>query len=445
MIVVVMGVLLRLLLIPLTADRQPVLDEKQYLSAGPSIAATGVPSYPNPIWDEAHSSPIYPHFIAACYAVFGPDHLHTSVKLIQALLGGLTALFVHWIALSLFDRRTALLSATIAALYPTFLAYSHYFYSETLYTFLLTAVTAALLRESKLAHALALLGTGLLGGLAALTRSIFLLQAPIIAGWIALRDWVPSRRHVLLALIFVAGVATVIVPWSIRNTLRYDRFLLIDTNAGNVLYKNWNGILPENHDIGLIGRWHHLARRYHLDPLMRDRVEEEHIVDRNNAEIRAAIAYVLEHPGIYMRNSILRATETLNPTSFVVRALRLDHYGAVPRQLEELIVLTIVVSTMGLMIFSVLGLSLFPMTRARMLPTLLILSHTGACVLIISTSRYRYPMMPLLIPFAAHAILDIRNLPKLRDARLRWLAAAALIAFMGYAWIAYVPLSFPTK
>jgi 4-amino-4-deoxy-L-arabinose transferase-like glycosyltransferase len=442
-LIVLIALSARLSVLPWAIDRAPRLDEKQYLSVGPSIVFLGVPRYSNPLWDEAHSSPGYPHLMAACHALFGIDGYRLGVMLVQCILGALTAAFVYWIALMLFGRRAAILSGWIAALYPTFVAYPHYIFSETSYTFIMTGTTALLLYLSSKPKALALLGAGLLAGLAALTRSAFLLQTPFVISWIALRDFALDKRRFALAAAFALGVALVIAPWAARNTARYDRFLLIDTNAGNVLYKNWNAIPPENHDIGLLDRWPRDSNHYRGYPPMRSRVQTENIVDRNNAEIRAALAFTLRYPMIFIRNSAYRTLEAMNPTSFLVRALRNSEYGSTPSIVEEAIVLAVIGSTMALMIFGLLGLLMARITYESFLPILLILTHAGICATIVSTSRYRYPMMALLIPFAAYALLEWRRFPRFAEARLRWLAVGVVAIPMLVAWFIYTPLSFP--
>ena len=437
-LLLVLSTLLKLaLLVP--AARLPLrADERQYVTGAIAIAKTGVPAYTNPNWDEAHSSPLYPYALGAVCLVVGEEHLASAARVLQVLASTLTAWLVFVVAARVFERRIALASAAIVALGPTFVGYTHWFYTETLYTLLFVGLAAVLLGGERPISYRRALAAGLVAGLAALTRGAFVVQAPFVLAWLLLAGDAAPRRRALTALAFALGMTATIAPWTIRNAVRYQRFLLIDTNGGNVLYKNWNAIDQENHDVGLERRWQKEQESYHGAIPLRPRVESDDPLARNSAEIEAAVQFTLAHPLLYAEQSLVRAAEFVNPTSFLVRSIRYGDYDVSPA-VAELVVWSVLLGTMALLAFGAFGLAARPDGAPAALLVLLMLSNVAVCVAIVSMSRYRLPMMPLLAPFAVHGLVSLRRLPAERPRAFT--LALALVVAMAVAWVRYVPYS----
>jgi 4-amino-4-deoxy-L-arabinose transferase-like glycosyltransferase len=422
------------------AERLPLRgDERQYVAGAASIAATGVPDYPNPVWDEAHSSPLYPYGLGLVHRVFGPAGFAAAARTVQVLLSTLIALLVYLIAVRAFDRRVALTATGVTAFFPTIVAYSHYFYTETLYTALFVGIPAVLLGGARPPGAGRVLAAGVVAGLAALARGAYVIQAPFVLLWLLAAGGPTPQRRARAAALFLLGMAIPIAPWSARNTIRYDRFLLIDTNGGNVLHKNWNAIRQENHDVGMDKRWRADRVAYTGPVPFRERVEAADPVERDRAETRAALRFVLAHPLLFARHSLIRAAEFVNPTSFLVRAVRLGDYPGLGPVASEIVVWSVLASTMAVLAFGAIGLAARPPGPVAALPALMILGNVVVCVLIVSMSRYRFPMTPLLIPFAVHGAIEARRFFAGRSP-LRF-AVLAVLAALAAAWVVYVPYS----
>ena len=413
-------------------------DQRQYIRGAETIVETGVPTYWSWPWDEAHSSPVYPYGLALIRKLAGADDFLRATLFVQAGLSTLTALFVFLIALRCFGSRVALWSAALVGFMPTFHAFSHYFLSETVYTTLFVAVPTILLTRAGPLSSKRVFLAGLVGGIAALTKSQFLTLTPFVILWILVQGRSTLGKSSVRAATFLGGVLLVVLPWTIRNTLRYEHFLLVDSNPGNVLYKNWNVLRPENHDVGMFKNWGKDRKAYDGDIPMRPRSSEENIAKRNAEEVRDAILFTLEHPLIFLKHSVTRAQDFFNPTSFLVRGIRKGHYTWLPNWVTELLVWLVLLSTGGVLAFSILGLAARPPTGPALLPAFLLVGCAILCVFIISTSRYRLPMMPLLIPFA---IDGVRNASTLIRERRRLAIAVPVLVFMAVAWIRYVPLS----
>lgn len=173
--------------------------------------------------------PIYPLYIALLLKV-SHGWWPYSVQAGQCLLSGLTCLMVFWIARTLWGLRSGVLASTFTAVHPFLLWYTSRIWIETLETCLFTTIVAAtlylLLKPSWLRAGI----LGLVLGVAALARGVFLPFVAIVPlslgclkqgklGW-------GSRYGALLA-----GLLTVL-PWSLRNWDLTHHFIPIHLGYG---------------------------------------------------------------------------------------------------------------------------------------------------------------------------------------------------------------------
>jgi 4-amino-4-deoxy-L-arabinose transferase-like glycosyltransferase len=131
-----------------------------------------------------------------------------------------------------FDRRTALAAAALAAVAPSLVFLGGGLLSENLFIPLVlgTAALAAWQRDRggwQLAAA-----AGAVLGLAVLTRSNGLLLAlPLMLG---LRGWQPR-------VVALVAIGLTLVPWTVRNYGHFDRVLPLGTQSGYTVAGQWNG------------------------------------------------------------------------------------------------------------------------------------------------------------------------------------------------------------
>ncbi|WP_157721775.1 glycosyltransferase family 39 protein [Tumebacillus avium] len=186
-----------------------------------------------------YRAPGYVLFLGGLYDLFG--HKYRMVYGVQSLLSVATLFAIYLIGRRLFDSQVALLALLIGALYVPFIGYSGVLLTESLFLALFTYALYAFLcgaQDGKLSWYLL---AGALFGLAALTRSVALLLPVIAVIWLMLAaktvrlprpTW---GRLGLMALV----MAAVIAPWTIRNAIEQQQFVLIDTTAGlNLLIGN---------------------------------------------------------------------------------------------------------------------------------------------------------------------------------------------------------------
>jgi 4-amino-4-deoxy-L-arabinose transferase-like glycosyltransferase len=191
--------------------------------------------------------PLYPWILAADFRFFGV-YSAVSAWVILAFDSVLNALMVRtvWeIAERCFNRKVALWSAWIWALYPAAMQYAvKWVWEMTLSAFLFTWVIVLALRMRKVGEAgrpSPSVGSwalfGLMWGLIALTNPSLCLLLPVCGIWVLLgvqRRALPQQilAAILSACVFIGCLA----PWTYRNWRVFHTFVPVRANLGVELY-----------------------------------------------------------------------------------------------------------------------------------------------------------------------------------------------------------------
>jgi hypothetical protein len=199
---VVGALALRLGVMWLVAPSPPIADEAEYLYRSTSLAAGREvigPEIrpPGSIW-----------YYVAFHRLLDPGM--DAVRLANVLAGVVGIALVYLLGSRLFDRRAGVVAAAVAAVYPNLVFYSVSAWNETLYVAL--TLGGLLLLTRRLPWAVA--AAGLLWGLAALTREVGVLLLLVGAGWLA-RPTRDTRRWTSAAVFLAVFLAT-LLPWTIR-------------------------------------------------------------------------------------------------------------------------------------------------------------------------------------------------------------------------------------
>ncbi len=193
---------------------------------GPSVDVT------DPDHLTAYRPPVPSLWYAAIYTVFG--HSYVAAQLGNALLGGLTALWLIRLGGFCFDRRTGWLAGVAFAVFPFGWIYSVGILSEPIAALLVVAVVDAAARIRTDRGFRWALGAGVAFGLLLLTKPGFIFTFPFAALWAL---YVCGRDRRLWARAITLGVTTglVIVPWAVRNLLVLGAFIPFGTGGGQLL------------------------------------------------------------------------------------------------------------------------------------------------------------------------------------------------------------------
>ncbi len=181
--------------------------------------------------------PLYTVFLSAMIYLF--DSLVQRLRLIQALIGALAIIPAYGMATTLFgNRRVGLVAALLVAINYTLAAATTELLTETLFMaglllffWLILAGGAAPAGHSAARRTLV---AGLSLGALALLRSVALPLLPLGALWLLMRR--PPTSRWMPAIMLILGATLVIAPWTIRNYATYGALILIDTTGAENLW-----------------------------------------------------------------------------------------------------------------------------------------------------------------------------------------------------------------
>jgi tetratricopeptide (TPR) repeat protein len=427
------ALLIRLLYLATILDNpfflHPVTDEAMYDIWAQALVA-GEPflnAYPY------YDSPLPAYFLAIVYGLFG--HSYLAVRLVQVLLGTLNVLILYRIAQRLFDPTTAKVAGILAATYLPFLYYEGLLLKESVALFLLDSAVLLILGALARPTWLAFWSVGVTVGLLSLSRinALALIAACLILIAISLRGRTGGRA----ALALLVGVVLVIAPATIRNKLVSGDWIPITVSGGQVLYTA-NNPANQTGDLAPVPFVRPTSLFERID--FHRRAESETGRRMTPAEVGAywrhkSLAFSLEHPLTQARmvgHRFLRFwneaelpdnhwIEIFKRFSWVLRAPLPGYWLVAPFAIVGLILLRQRWRDLGLLylVLAFYLLSLLPFWVS---------------------SRYRLPIVGVLILFAAAGMAESRRMI-LSGLAGAWIKPAILLA--GACLFCWMPMAAP--
>jgi 4-amino-4-deoxy-L-arabinose transferase-like glycosyltransferase len=232
--------------------RAPVFDAAAYASIAANLERDqGFTLGADATQPASNYSPGLPLFVAGVYELSGDVHERLA-RVILALLGTLAVLFTYLIGRRLSGPAAGLIGAAAIAVYPALLEYQGMLMGEPLAAALLSGAVLASLWAADSESRSRWLLPGVAFGALALVRPEYLGIA-VLVGLVVLAKngrtgW---RRSLAPAVLLLAGVAVIVVPWTVRNAIALDRFVPISTGGGQVLFAGT--YLPSDGDPEKVG------------------------------------------------------------------------------------------------------------------------------------------------------------------------------------------------
>lgn len=221
----------------------PVVDAALYDSWGWAIAQGDWLGGKRIFYDP----PLYAYFLGIIYRFFGHNYL--DPRLIQALLGSITCVFIYFLGKRLSGGSLVVGAAAglIAALYKPFIFYDAALLKASLTCFLVGAGFLSVLYASERRSMPLWLLTGAITGLLAMLRVNMLLFGILgIAIWAAilLRGLRTDREQVWgnlkLSIAFIAGLMITLLPGAVRNYHVGGEFVIVSSYMGQNFYTGNN-------------------------------------------------------------------------------------------------------------------------------------------------------------------------------------------------------------
>ena len=385
-----------------------IVDEQEYNAIARNLAEHGEFAFqlgqPTTI-----RPPLYPAAVAGIYRLFGVDNFQ-AVRFCQAVLSLFTVVLLYRLGTDAFGSRTGLWLAGLYCFYPSMLGLNNLLLTEVLFTFFLCAFCWSLLRALQRASVRSLLLAGVILGLAALTRSVMWLF-PVVLVPFLLFTWEGSwRRRTLAATAVLATFLTTVAPWAVRNTRAEQTFVVIDTMGGRnfmmgnyrytPLYRAWDAIALEGEQ-----SW---VREVTENSTPEERLTQGKL---DKLALRRGVKFVAENPELTLKRDAIKFFDFWGLERELIAGAGRGYFG--PLGPAALVLLTAVIfgSYAAALILGVFGAALAPPPdrRAHVFFLLVIAFVCGIHTLVFAHSRYHLPVMPLVLAYAASAIVNRRE------------------------------------
>lgn len=336
--------------------------------------------------------PAYPVFLALLYIVVGRNFL--ALRIIQAIITSLTCIIVLLIGNRVFHSRSvSILAAMVCVLYPYFVFISGILYPEALVTFLISLMVLCLLKtidsSSKAYPTLA----GILLGLSALTKPILLAFLPCIGAWLFFSSDQKKMVFVKFLLLSFMFLLT-LTPWTVRNYRMYGKIVPIDPRIGSHLVMS-----PVMYDI------------YLSSPEAKE-AKKSNMLDEYTYNFNKKVMFILQNRSAFIENytrEFLLFWE-LYPTRLQMRKkeFREEFHRREQRFVSDNIFVKSYIDYISMfsfgpvLFFALIGICYSWQYRyTASLLFFIIMTFALSHALFAAKTRYRIPIEPYLIIFAA--------------------------------------------
>tara|TARA_B100000809_G_scaffold108281_1_gene106766 strand:+ start:186 stop:2393 length:2208 start_codon:yes stop_codon:yes gene_type:complete len=373
----------------------PIVDARSYLELAQRIVGGDWMGGDIPFWQP----PAFPYLLALVVGICG-DSIFTAARVGHAILGASSALLVYRLARRPCDRATATLAAVGTALYGPLLYFEAELLSVALEVFLYLLLLLMLARAQERNQPLDWLLAGLTAGLATITRPNVLIFVLLFAILRFLR--VPqSERRIALGRLLVAagGLAIILAPVTLRNAVVGGEFVLISANGGVNFHIGNHAQQDSMVAIHPGVFWERLV----AEPLA---AGYSSAGQRSSYFYRRGISSIVDDPGGWLR-LMARKTWRLVQGPEIKRNQDLYYARTHSRVLSILLWDRWLSFPHGLVApLAMLGLILSWRRRHDSLDLLrtFLAGYSGSVLLFFVTSRYRVPLVPVAMVFAAIAL-----------------------------------------
>ncbi|EMI20898.1 Tetratricopeptide TPR_2 repeat protein [Rhodopirellula maiorica SM1] len=394
-------------------SQSPVGDSAGYLAWANEIAAGK--------WfgeSTFYQAPAYPYFLAVLQTI-GFESL-TMLRIVQGCMGAATVALIAFAGRWWFTRRIGLTAATMLAVYPPAIYYDTLIQKAGLASFLLAAFLASLAflhRRRRLAvvyQVAALVGVTL--ALLVLTRENALLWVPLVPCWLL---WglcgVALRGRCIATACFGCGAALILFPVAARNAYLGGEWSPTTFQAGPNFYignhHGANGIY-----IPLIaGRGTPVYERSDAEWLAEAETGQE-LSPRQVSRfwMQRAWAEIVQHPIDWIRLMAMKSAMLVNRYEVPdVESIQVYRFSSTP------LAVSLPLWNFGVLLPIACWGMLLKLKNVRRLWLLysLLLTMSLAIVGFFILGRYRQPLVPLLVIWAAIGFWDAIGSLRSRDWR----------------------------
>ena len=358
-------------------------DENNYHSIAVSISnGDGFQSTYNP-YSTNRWAPLQGYILAGIYKLAGESP--AAARFIQDMFAVCCCYLIFWIGYNIFNYVVGLISLMIFSIHPLFVFVANLIYPESNFSlFLLLVIIGVLLgiRDRKVKY---FIFAGIFWGLALLQKPVAIFIAPVFPIVLFFSKKFNFSRILLIYTLIGLVACVVISPWILHNYKKYNKLYFITTEgaysliSGNNPYYTSEDRKKSELPAELDGKFENLT--------------EDEKVDKYTKE---SINFILTQPLVFLKNYSLRF---INFWRFYPDTISKNKFTSKRNTIISAIFY------LFLLPFSFFGMILgLKEWRKNLIFYGFIFSFAFGYSLFITTIRYRLPIEPYLIIFAAVGI-----------------------------------------
>ena len=382
-------------------------------------------------------APLQTAFLASVRALVG-EGTEWVARLVQLVVHTLTGWLVFRIAREIEDERLGLLAGVLYLVLPEVVSMSYLLFAETWSGFWFFASAFAYLVGLRQDRARHLAIAGLAFGFAALFRSISLYFGPFLLLHLWLFGPRKRTRRLALAGTFLVAACLPVSVQTTKNLRLSGDFLAIATSGGENAWRSHNSFEPPHWDFRAQSGF--VSQRKLGFPDARPQVQHGTPAERQAAELRRALRFIAENPGLSARRTVEKVRNLFYPALFFYRnAERADEGSFVRTYLDTRTFRAVAsLSYIGMTMLAVAGLLYCREKTVRSWCLLLLVYHVAMNGLFFAVSRYRMAFVPVLVIFMAWALLHRREIWQQRRSARGIALACIWVVMIANWWAAYL-------
>jgi tetratricopeptide (TPR) repeat protein len=352
-----------------------------------------------------YQAPLYPYFLAILYSSIGDETV--LVRGFQALVGAGSCVLLALAGWRFFSKPVGITAGLLLAVYAPAIFADTTIQKSVLDLFLLCLALWILGGIVDRPRASRCVGLGLSIGALVLSRENALVFALVLFPWLFLRSPSPGARRLILPALFLTGMAVVLFPVALRNGYVGGELHLTTSQLGPNFYIGNNAAADGSYAPLRPGRGDPKYERQDATELAEMALGRELTpAEVSSFFLRSALQYIRSEPGDWSRLMARKFSLAFNSVEVVDTVDQYTHAeSSLPLRLASWVFHFGVLAPLAL-----LGVWITWPERVRLLPLhLLFLAYTASLVAFYVFGRYRLPLAPFLVLFAAAGLVRFRR------------------------------------
>jgi len=355
--------------------------------------------------DVFYQAPLYPYFLAILYSSIGDDTV--LVRGLQAFVGASSCVLLAHAGWRFFSKPVGIAAGLLLAVYAPAIFADTTIQKSVLDLFLLCLALWILGGSVDRPRARQCAGLGLSIGALVLSRENALVFALVLLPWLFLRSPSAGTRRLILPALFLTGMAAVLFPVALRNWYVGGEFHLTTSQFGPNFFIGNNAGADGTYAPLRPGRGDPKFERQDATELAEMALGRELTpAEVSSFFLRSALQYIRSEPLDWIQLMTRKFSLAFNSVEVVDTLDQYTHAeSSLPLRLASWVFHFGVLAPLAF-----LGVWITWPERVRLLPLhLLFLAYTASLLAFYVFGRYRLPLAPFLVLFAAAGLVQFRR------------------------------------